>query len=344
MRPFSVMVSLMGLLGACARTSCGPDTARDSQRERGVGKGVSAGQPSAELRSETAISSKELRVLDKIRARRKGANVRYLSPGASELEDFGGWFRSVVAAAESNVLTTQMAPTGFELDSSEAPIWIVGEQATHQRGAGAFVVRAGPAANWVVQAPHTFFDVGTLEIALACFDALNARALFVNTVRRSTSSDSSDEHLEHDERADLARSGEGDADLAHLPSSFFSTAHATFLQSATSYSTLQIHGFRDELLPQVSVVVSAAGTKASADAIAAGLRSTLGNDAVLLYPSQVKKLGGTRNVQARLSKAAGSVFVHLELSRSLRDRLKADPELRRAFAMALKAGALPSAR
>jgi hypothetical protein len=341
MRPFSVLVSLLGLLGACARTSCGPDTARDSQRERAVATDVSAPRPSAEVRREMAIGSKELRVLDKIRTRRKGANVRYVPPDASELEAFSGWFSSVVAGAEASALATKTAPAGFELDSAEAPFWVVGEQATHQRGAGAFVVRAGPAANWVVQAPHTFFDVGTLEIALACFDALNARALLINTVRRSTSSA---EHLEHDERADLARSGEGDADLAHLPNSFFSAAHTTFLQSATSYSTLQIHGFRDELLPHVSAVVSAAGTKASTDAIAAELRSVLGHDAVRLYPSQVKKLGGTRNVQAQLSKAAGSAFIHLELSRSLRDRLKTEPELLRAFAVALKAGALPSAR
>lgn len=340
-RRLPALLALIWLLSACARTGCGSDTPRVDPRARNTAKGPVALPPPTEAPPDTIIAAKEGHVLDKMKARRDAAAVRYVPPTSAELEAFGAWFRSVVAAAEADTLGVSQAPLGFELDTSGAPLWLAGERTSHKRGAGAFVVRTGPALNWVVQAPHTFFDVGTLEIAVTCFEVLNARALLINTVRRSNSSK---DDLQHEERAEFARSGEADSDLAHAPRSFFSTAHSTFVQAATSYSALQIHGFRDELLPQVSVVVSAAGTNASAGALARHLQAVLGPEAVRLYPSQVKKLGGTRNAQAQLSKASGSAFIHLELSRTLRNRLKADPEHRHTFAAALKAGLLEAAR
>ena len=340
MRRLSALLSLICALSACARTTCGSDTPRVHPRARNTAK-APALLPSSEAKHDTTVATKELLLLDKIKARRDSKNVRYVAPNSAELEVFSTWFRSVVASAETHTQSVAQAPMGFELDTSNASFWLAGEQASHKRGVGAFVVRVGPALNWVVQAPHTFFDVGTLEIAATCFEVLNARALLVNTVRRSNSDE---QDMQREERAELARGGEADSDLAHAPRSFFSTAHATFVQSAASYSTLQIHGFRDELLPQVSAVVSAAGTNASAGALARHLQAVLGPEAVRLYPSQVKKLGGTGNVQAQLSKASGSAFIHLELSRTLRDRLKADAEYRRTFAATLKAGLLDAAK
>ncbi|HKY36899.1 MAG TPA: hypothetical protein VJN18_13220 [Polyangiaceae bacterium] len=340
MRRLPALLALMCVLSACGRTSCGSDAPHAHPHARNTAK-APALLPSSEAPYDTTTNAKELHVLEKIKARRNSASVRYVAPSSAELEVFGIWFRSVVASAEADTLSVAQAPLGFELDTSSAAFWLAGEQTSHKRGAGAFVVRVGPALNWVVQAPHTFFDVGTLEIAVTCFEVLNARALLINTVRRSNSNE---QDIEREERADLARSGEADSDLAHATRSFFSTAHATFVHTATSYSTLQIHGFRDELLPQVSAVVSAAGTNAPAGALARRLQAVLGREAVRLYPSQVKQLGGTHNVQAQLSKASGSAFIHLELSRSLRDRLRADPEYRRTFAATVKAGLLEAAK
>ena len=338
MRHVQALLTLLGLLSACAHPSCGPETARGGQSREAREKNRAAPSESAAEESlGVAVESKEIQVLGKIKARRGGVGVRYVAPEATELEAFGSWFRALVSASESNTAPARNAPTGFELDSSDSPLWLAGERAGQRRGAGAFALRAGTASPWVIEAPHTFFDVGTLEIAITCFEVLSARALFVNTVRRSNSQD---EDLEQEERADLARSGEADSDLAHAPQSFFLTAHAVFAQWRPSYSVLQIHGFRDELLPQVSAVVSAAGTNASLSAIAEQLQGLLGRDAVRLYPSEVRKFGGTHNVQARLSKDSGAALVHLELSRSLRDRLKSDPGFRRTFALAMKAGML----
>lgn len=338
---FAAVGVAVWLLQACARPGC--DAGMTPGTQRGPMQAENNPAPpraSATRAPADKVDPQEVDVLQKIKARRSAAGVRYVSPNSSELELFGDWFRSLVEGAEVDQKPSRVPPAGFELDAADARLWIAGERATERRGAGAYALRAGVASRWVVQAPHTFFDVGTLEIALDCFHALNARALFVNTVRRSNTGG---EDLEHEERAELARSGEAGSDLAHAPLSFFTTAHAVLARAAPPYAVLQIHGFRDELLPGVSAVVSAAGTNASVIPLSRQLQAVLGRDAVRLYPSEVRKLGGTRNVQAQLSKREGAAFIHLELSRTLRRRLRAEPELARTFNAAIRAGALATA-
>lgn len=334
---FAALGVAVWLLQACARQGCDAGTAPGTQRPMQTENKPAPPRAPAAREPAAKVDSQEVNVLQKIKARRSAAGVRYVSPNSSELEVFEGWFRALVEGAEATTAPEGAAPAGFELDAADAPLWIAGERVTERRGAGAYMLRAGVASRWVVQAPHTFFDVGTLEIALDCFHALNARALFVNTVRRSNVGG---EALEQEERAELARSGEAGSDLAHAPHSFFTTAHAVLARAAPAYAVLQIHGFRDELLPGVSAVVSAAGTNASVNALSRQLRAVLGPDAVRLYPSEVRKLGGTRNVQAQLSKREGAAFIHLELSRTLRQRLRAEPELARTFHEAIRAGTL----
>ena len=58
------------------------------------------------------------------------------------------------------------------------------EKADHKRGGGAYVVRKGGSSSLVVQAPHTFFDAGTLPLAWELFQRAKARALFINTAHR----------------------------------------------------------------------------------------------------------------------------------------------------------------
>jgi hypothetical protein len=105
-------------------------------------------------------------------------------------------------------------------------------------------------------------------------------------------------------------------------------------------STVQFHGFRDELLPGAGCVVSAAGSSAHARRVVDAIGPLLGRRPALLYPDQVKKLGGTLNVQARISVAENAAFLHLELSRSLRDDLQRDAERRASFVRAVGAGVL----
>ena len=337
MRRVGLLLTLW-LLGACGRASCGPGGPCNARETAGLR--TSAPSASVPLDPAKSIATKDVQVLEQIKARRGGASVRYATPEPAELESFRVWFRGLISASESNAPPPAALVQAFELDASAAPLWLAGEQAGARRGAGVFVLRAGTATPWLIEAPHTFFDVGTLEIAETCFEVLGARALLVNTVRRTSSAD---EDMDPSERAETARAAGADSDLAHAPQSFFATAHSALLSSTSGYATLQLHGFRDELVPGVAAIVSAAGTNANVDVVARQLRALLGDDAVRLYPKEVKQLGGTRNVQARLSQASGAPFIHLELSKTLRDRLKTDPPYRYTFAGALKTAALAMA-
>lgn len=62
---------------------------------------------------------------------------------------------------------------------------------------------------------------------------------------------------------------------------------------------------------------------------------------VLLYPVQVGELGGVTNQIGQTLRTLGSrAFVHLELARPLRERLREDAATRRRFGDCL-AGARP---
>ncbi len=197
------------------------------------------------------------------------------------------------------------------------------------------VVRVGPAAARVVEAPHTFFDAGTLPLALEAFRALGARALLVNTVHRYARSGL---------RAPARAEDEGEpagpcpSDVAHAPSSFFLAAHEAWLVAEPGMGTVQLHGFADATAPGVTVILSAAGTTAETAPAAGALGALLGGHRVRRYPETIGVLGGLTNVVAQGSARRGAPFLHVEVARSLRDRLVADGALRASFAAALDPG------
>src|SRR5262249_37772318 len=68
-----------------------------------------------------------------------------------------------------------------------------------------------------------------------------------------------------------------------------------------------------------------------------------GGGRVLIYPRDVRKLGATTNVQGALARKHGARFVHVEMSRTLRDRLIGDAASRPGVGAAM-AGSLAQRR
>lgn len=254
----------------------------------------------------------------------------YLAPSAAELTDYVDWFAHLSTAIDKRRLPTRGAPDGFFgrfVDGGR--LWVMAERKQAKRGAGVLVLRADTSSQVVLQAPHTFFDSGTLPLALTLFDELGARALMLNTVHRAGNAGSKEE------RASRVRSGQSTADLAHVAGTYFQAIHESMLEQWKDMHFIQVHGFRDEQAPGVSVIVSAAGTRFDPLPVARALNDSLGAGAARIYPEEVKKLGGTTNLQARASKAKDRGFLHLEISSSLRTRLEREETLRRQFADAL---------
>lgn len=257
---------------------------------------------------------------------RKGGrrDVTYRPPTPDEERAYAAWVDVVVRAAIAGTPPNAAPPPGFSLERI-GDLWLLAERPEAKRGAGAIVIREGAAAPVLVQAPHTFFDVGTLPVALDAFDAGRCRALSINTVHRYAAG-------RGDENGD-DEGGDAISDVAHTTASFFLAGHRALLAAQPGAWTVQLHGFGDDRAPGVSAILSASVTNASIVEVTARARSVLGDD-VRRYPDDIRVLGALRNVEASACRDAGAPFLHVEMSRTLRDKLGDDAELRRRAAAA----------
>lgn len=294
------------------------------------GAGVTAAPSASESGARTPRpSGTSLRTL--LERARRAEGSAYVAPPEAELVSFESWVRALASAAPSGKLPALSAPRGFSAGSAEqGRLWLLAEETAHKRGAGAVVLRAGAARSFLIEAPHTFFDRGTFDLALAAFETLEARALLINTLPRSAKASS-------EERAEEASSSRSPQDVAHQTASFFSAAHRALTAVEPRLLALQLHGFRDERAPGIAIVVSSSDTRADARGAARALREVLPPDAVQVYPDDIRDLGGMKNAQAQESRATDSAFLHVEMSASLRGRLKDDRELTARVMRALAA-------
>jgi hypothetical protein len=253
--------------------------------------------------------------------------VPYLAGSSDELESYRGWLNAELRFATQGVPPQVPPPVGFRSMALDEWGQVLAEELQSRRGAGAFVLRTGAARPLLIEVPHSFFDEGTLDIGLQAFVSSGARGLLVNTVHR---------YRVPIEPADAGAPGAGSSpsDLARAEASFFLTAHAACVDALLALEVVQLHGFADAAVPAVDVIVSAAGSRADPVSAARALERALGIRAAA-YPTEIRVLGGTLNRQAKYSIAAGGSFLHVEMSRSVRDQLTANPARLSLFIEAL---------
>jgi hypothetical protein len=266
---------------------------------------------------------------------RKPEPKTYVAPNTEEAEQYRAWLGHLTEISALGVLPSKEAPNGFVGHfAASGTVWVLAEAPTKRRGAGVVLLRADAKNDLVVECPHSFFDEGTLPVALTVFNTLKARALLINTVHRGG--------IGSDElRLKRALSGESEADVAHRSDTFFHAAHLELSNRLPGASFLQLHGYRDEKLPGVRFVVSGAGSRAKPEPISRALNVVFGVGSARNYPLEVKQLGGTQNVQAKASIVSGHRFIHIEIAASLRDGLKRQESLRVKFAQAVAQGLEP---
>ncbi|WP_437729907.1 hypothetical protein [Sorangium sp. So ce1335] len=318
--------------------------------------------------------------------RKGGRHLIAEPPDDAEEAAYIAWVAAAGLAAQHKQ-PPPAPPLGFALRAIPGrDLWVLSEEPKEKkrrRGAAAVVLRTGEAAPLIVEAPHTFFDRGTLPVALAVFDAQRARALVFNTSHRYGGHPKPVDAAGEDEGAEEGGGGGGEgageevahgettgggalgaggrgqggggggaqggsraararlapsltfADVAHAERSFFLSAHRALLQSFPGIPAVQLHGFQDSSAADAAAIASAVGPGADLERLLAPLRAVISDGKVLAYPADIDKLGGATNVQARWSRQMGAPFYHLELSRTLRDKLVEDAEFRRRFAAAL---------
>jgi hypothetical protein len=171
-----------------------------------------------------------------------------------------------------------------------------------RHGWGWYLIDCASSDGPIVEVPHPISDRGSEHLGFDIFERAHAGALLVAGSKRD---------------ADGAAS-----DVAHAPTSVFSTVHEALLKPARP--VVQVHGFAVENhtdLDQQSVVSSGSldpGTARLADRVTEALRAAGVSVCEFGAHHRCSDLGATRNVQGMSAKDAGSQFVHLEFNEELR--------------------------
>jgi len=253
---------------------------------------------------------------------------RYRAPSAAELRQATALFRRELAGDPAPGLRRDWRALGWErhtLKLGNQNCRVLYEAAGRREGRGFYLFCPRAAGCAVLQAPHSFKDLHTGRIALALAGKGRFRATAWNTVPR------------YSEDAQ----GRRDADLAHLPESYFTALARAVAEHADSGPLIQLHGFsraarRDD--GRDAHIILSNGTRRPGTRIlelAGRLRQAFGLD-TRVYPLDIQELGALTNRQGQVMRAAGrDDFVHIELSLELRRRLREDAAARARFARAL---------
>lgn len=227
-----------------------------------------------------------------------------------ELKKVGASIHAAFTTPQDELLQKKFGDLGF----SWRPVprinsFVLKEQRDHLRGLGFFLIRADETQPLLIQAPHGFHDTKTGEIAILLFEESNARAVSLNTAHRK--------HL----------------DLAKEKQTLFAQFLEEFLKVEHSAVVLQLHGFeqakRKTAQGQAAEIILSSGTstpRAELHRVKPALSKYFGNG-VMLYSEDVDELGGTKNSQAKaVRNKKDALFIHLELSKSIRERLYSNKE------------------
>ncbi len=253
---------------------------------------------------------------------------RYRAPPTAELERATALFTRELAGDPAPDLLAAWRSLGWRrrslvLDGVDCRVLY--EAAARREGRGFYLFCPDASGRAALQAPHAFKDLHTGRIALALARQARFRVVAWNTVPRF----SEDAHGRHD------------ADLAHLPESYFTALTRALAAHADTGPLIQLHGFaraaRKGSGRRAHIILSN-GTRRPGPRVlqlAARLRHALGVD-TRVYPLDIRELGALTNREAQVLRAAGRRdFVHIELSAELRQRLRDDAAARTRFADAL---------
>jgi hypothetical protein len=225
------------------------------------------------------------------------------------------------------------ASAGFDLEVWEGEkgvrdtFWVLREQPGKFRGAGAYVIRTGPATDGVVQVPHPWFDRGTEDIGVGLFACApldrQPRLLMAATAHRYQGNP-----------GETPEDPEHPADVAHNPEHLFQEVTNLVARTLAAPRVVQLHGFGTAKAGREKdlVAVVSSGTRKPSNwarKVSEGLVKLWG-EGVRLYPEGAQVLGGTQNAQGRLLQAYECAhFLHLELSVHARKALTSGERLAR---------------
>ncbi|UOX89284.1 hypothetical protein MUY14_01170 [Amycolatopsis sp. FBCC-B4732] len=227
------------------------------------------------------------------------AGQEYRSPKSDERRTAAAGFAAVVDRRG----TADFEKLGFSVRDSVdpatgRPYTIAVNEAGGDRAWGMYVIDRSAPPSLVVEVPHPAFDLRTELFGVDLFRRVPGAVLLVAGAHR--------------------KADDGKADVAHEEDSVFHVV-ATGL-AGRGLPQVQLHGFHDQNLPSTDVVLSSGATVAGDAARRAADRLTADGFAVCrAWEERCKGLEGTTNVQGKMAAADDTVFLHVEMSRTVRE-------------------------
>ncbi|RSD14378.1 hypothetical protein EIY87_31635 [Amycolatopsis eburnea] len=227
------------------------------------------------------------------------ADQEYRSPKSDERRTAATGFAAVLDRRG----TADFARLGFSVrdgvdPATGRPYTIAVNETGTDRAWGMYVIDRSAPPSLVVEVPHPAFDLRTELFGVDLFRRVPGAVLLVAGAHR--------------------KADDGQADVAHEEDSVFHVV-ATAL-AGRGLAQVQLHGFHDQNLPSTDIVLSSGATVAGDAARRAADRLTADGFAVCrAWEERCKGLEGTTNVQGKMAASDDTVFLHVEMSRTVRE-------------------------
>ncbi|WP_410571325.1 hypothetical protein [Amycolatopsis sp. cmx-4-61] len=213
----------------------------------------------------------------------QSARQPYRAPGAVELAAAEAGFAAFLDRAPHH-----LGDLGFSTPDDALAV----QEPGAERAWGLYAVDRSAPPSLVIEVPHASSDLRTDRLGLALFRRVPGAVLAVAGAHRRRE------------------------DPAHDPRTVFHVV--TTLLARRGLPQVQLHGFNDRTLPAADVVLSAGAAEAGDAARRAADRlEAAGFRVCRAWAEPCRGLAGTTNVQSQA--AAGTPFLHVELSRTTRE-------------------------
>lgn len=264
------------------------------------------------LSDTTLAGDKDLVEQSFSRAWKKTSTIDYVTPDSGDVAAMRELFTRLLQGERDQKIKGSLRKLGWNLrtQSSGSTTWTVLTEEEDQRsGRGLYAIASQ--GRHALQAPHVPSDGLTGDILLRYVADGLPRALAWNTLPRSK------------------------ADMAHTDNTYFLAFSQAYATVFPDDKIIQIHGFdssqrRTRSAERSGAIVSATHKNPSPELRKAidCLKRRLSPD-TRLYGQDVSELGGTTNSIARRLRGDGyEGFIHVELSRPLREALRDDADKR----------------
>jgi hypothetical protein len=219
------------------------------------------------------------------------ANQEYHQPKSGELAATATAF----SAALDHRKTAEFTNLGFTVrDGVDSATGRAYTMVVNERAWGMYVIDRSAPLSVAVEVPHPVSDLRTELVGVDLFRHEPGAVLLVAGAHRRA------------------------ADVAHEPTSVFHTV-ATVL-ARRGLAQVQLHGFDDRSLPATDIVLSSGAALVGDLARRTADRLTAEGFAVCqAWTERCDRLEGTTNAQGEMAAATGTVFLHVEISRTVRN-------------------------